>query len=144
MKVKNRKVKKSVKLIFTIIIAGLIGLTFGFGVAKGVMANNKLVNAIETKLQQNCNCEIVNSDVSALGIQFSINDGFSNSEAGFILENCTIPVAAETEAIRLNNILKKYIENYSSLDLIYFHFKSSDHTETVKFKDGSIWKSGNI
>ena len=126
------------------IIAGSIGLTFGFGVAQGVMANNKLVNAIETKLQQNCNCEIVSSDLSAVGIQFSVDDGFSNSEAGFNLENCTFSTSVETEAIRLNSILKKDIENYNSIDLIYFHFKSSDHIETVKFKDGSIWESRKI
>ena len=119
-------------------------MLFGFGVAQGVMANNKLVNTIETKLQQNCDCEIVNSDVSAMGIQYSINDGFSNSQASYILENCTYSTSVETEAIRLNNILKKEIENYNSIDLISLQFKFSENIETVKFKDGCMLDSGKI
>ncbi|MDR5591453.1 hypothetical protein [Christiangramia sp. SM2212] len=138
------KLRKPVKLIFTIIIAGSIGLTFGYGVAQGVMANNKLVNAIETKLQQNCNCEIVSSDVSAVGIQYSRENGFSNSEASFILENCTFPLSIETEAKRLDEILKKDIEDYDSLDLITFQFKNSTQHKTVKFKAGCLHESGNI
>lgn len=141
MKAKNRKRSKPARLIFTIIIAGLIGLTFGFGVGKGYMANNKLVNAIENKLQQTCDCEIVKSDISAVGIQFSTNDGLSNSQADFILENCKFSTSEVTEAIRLNNILKKDIENYNSIDLITFHFKSQNNIKTIKIKDGSILQS---
>lgn len=138
------KLKKPVKLIFIMIIAGSIGLTFGFGVAQGVMANNKLVNAIETKLQKNCNCEIVSSDVSSVGIQFNVEEGFSNSAAGYVLENCTFSSSIETEAIRLNDMLKRDIENYDSLDLITFHFKNSDQQKTVKFKEGCLLETGNI
>ncbi|PTX45131.1 hypothetical protein C8P64_1121 [Christiangramia gaetbulicola] len=138
------KLKKPVKLIFIMIISGSIGLTFGFGVAQGVMANNKLVNAIETKLQKNCNCEIVSSDVSSVGIQFNVEDGFSNSKASFILENCAFPLSVEHEAIRLNDMLKRDIENYDSLDLITFHFKNSDQQKPVKFKEGCLLETGNI
>ena len=138
------KLKKTAKLIFTILIAGSLGLAFGYGVAQGVSANNKLVNTIETKLQQNCNCEIVSPDVHAVGIQFSMEDGFSNSEASYILENCTFSTSVETEAIRLNNILKKDVENYESLDLVSFQFKSSGQIQTVKFKEGCILESDNI
>ncbi|QYA24968.1 hypothetical protein G3I01_05395 [Gramella sp. MT6] len=138
------KLRKPVKLIFTIIIAGSIGLTFGFGVAQGIMANNKLVNAIETKLQKNCNCEIVSSDVSSVGIQFSVEDGFSNSTAGYTLENCTFSTSIETEAIRLNDMLKRDIENYDSLDLITFQFKNSYQQSTVKFKEGCLLETGKI
>ncbi|MCB7481814.1 hypothetical protein [Christiangramia sediminis] len=144
MKAKNRKVKKPIKLIFIMVIAGSIGLTFGYGVGQGVSANNKLVNSIETKLQQNCNCEIVNSDVNAVGIQFSMEDGFSNSQAGFVLENCIFSNSVETEAIRLNNILQKEIENYNSMDLISFHFKNSEQSQTVKFREGCILESEKI
>ncbi|MDX1761683.1 MAG: hypothetical protein R3218_05970, partial [Christiangramia sp.] len=97
-----------------------------------------------TKLQQNCNCEIISSDVSSVGIQFSVEYGFSNSMAGYVLENCTFSTSIETEAMRLNDMLKRDIENYDSLDLITFQFKNSTQHKTVKFKAGCLLESGNI
>ena len=126
------------------LIAGSIGLVFGYGVAQGISANNKLVNTIETKLQKNCNCEIVNSDVSAIGIQFSIEDGFRNSEASYILANCKFSTSLKNEATRLNNILKEDVKNYESLDLISFQFKSSDDIQTVKFKEGKLIQNSDL
>jgi len=138
------KQQKIVKLVFTMLIAGSIGLVFGYGIAQGISANNKLVNAIETKLQKNCNCEIVNSDVSAIGIQFSIEDGFRNSEASYILANCKFSTSLKNEATRLNNILKEDVKNYESLDLISFQFKSSDDIQTVKFKEGKLIQNSDL
>lgn len=141
-----KKEKKSNKLNFglKVLAGGIIGLIFGFGVCGGFTANNKLVSTIETTLQQNCDCEIVKSDISAMGIQYSVDDGLSNSKASYILENCMFSTSIETEAIRLNDILKKDIENYHSLDLITFQFKNSNQIKTLKFKDGCLFETGNI
>lgn len=135
---------RTFKLGLKILIGGIIGLIFGFGVCGGFTANNKLVSTIETTLQKNCKCEIVKSDISAVGIQFSMEEGFSNSKASYILENCTFSTSIENEATRLHTILNNDIKNYKSLDLITFQFKSSNHIKTVKFKNGFLLETDNI
>jgi len=46
--------------------------------------------------------------------------------------------------MRLHSILKNDIENYDSVDLITFNFKSGDKSETVKIKDDRLLESEKI
>lgn len=144
MKTKTNTKRKTLSFFLKILAGGILGFIFGYGVCGGFTANNKLVSSIETTLQKNCDCEIVKSDISAVGIQFSMENGLSNSQAGFILENCRFSTSAEREASRLNELMQNDIKNYHSIDLITFQFKSENDMETVSFKDGCLLETNAI
>ncbi|AFL80786.1 hypothetical protein Aeqsu_1293 [Aequorivita sublithincola DSM 14238] len=132
------KQKNTKKIILKLTLGFIIGISFGFGVGKMVKSNSRLVNSIETTLQQNCNCELIKSENSFAGIQFSKEDGFSNTKLDFTLMNCNFTSSAEKEVNRLNDILTNEVENYDSVDLITFNFKSENQIQSVKIKDGKI------
>ncbi len=132
------KTKSTKKLILKLLVGFIIGISFGFGIGKMVKSNTKRTNSIETTLQQNCNCENIASGNSYTGIQFSKNDGISNTKLNFTLMNCDFTSSAEKEAKRLNEILKSEVEDYDSVDFITFHFKSGEKKETIKIKDGTV------
>ena len=137
MKTRN-KTKSTKKLILKLLIGLIIGISFGFGIGKMVKSNTKLTNSIETTLQQNCNCERIESGNSYTGIQFSKKDGISNTKVSFTLMNCDFTSSAEKEAKRLNDVLRDEVEDYDSVDFITFYFKSDEKNKTVKIKDGTI------
>ncbi|HCY83316.1 MAG TPA: hypothetical protein DHV22_17815 [Xanthomarina gelatinilytica] len=137
MKTRN-KTKSTKKLILKLLVGFIIGISFGFGIGKMVKSNTKLTNSIETTLQQNCNCERIESGNSYTGIQFNKNDGISNTKLNFTLLNCDFTSSAEKEAKRLNDVLIDEVEDYDSVDFITFYFKSDVKNETVKIKDGTI------
>ena len=99
---------------------------------------NVLIDFSLDLLQQNCNCERIESGNSYTGIQFSKNDGISNTKLNFTLLNCDFTSSAEKEAKRLNDVLRDEVEDYNSVDFITFYFKSDVKNETVKIKDGTI------
>jgi len=138
MKTKNEQRSKAIQFGLKMLIGAIIGLSFGFGVGKMVKSNDGLVTSIEKNLQQNCNCKSVEASWSAVGIQFSKEDGFSNSRIEFTLENSMLTTSAEKEAMRLHTILKKNVDHYDSVDLIIFNFKSGEKYKTVKIKEGCI------
>ncbi|RFN59081.1 hypothetical protein [Marixanthomonas ophiurae] len=137
MKTRN-KTKSTKKLILKLLIGFIIGISFGFGIGKMVKSNTKRINSIETTLQQNCNCENIESGNSYTGIQFSKSDGISNTKLNFTLMNCDFTSSSEKEAKRLNDILIDKVEDYNTVDFITFHFKSGEKNETVKIKNGTI------
>ena len=132
------KTKSTKKLILKLLVGFIIGISFGFGIGKMVKSNTKRTNSIETTLQQNCNCERIESGNSYTGIQFSKNDGISNTKLNFTLMNCDFTSSAEKEAKRLNDVLRDEVEDYDSVDFITFYFKSDMKNKTVKIKDGTI------
>ena len=138
MKIQNKKKNKPAQLVLKLIIGAAIGFSFGFGITKMVKSNTKLTNSIETTLQQNCNCERIESGNSYTGIQFSKNDGISTTKLNFTLMNCDFTSSAEKEAKRLNDVLIDEVEDYDSAGFITFYFKSDVKNETVKIKDGTI------
>ena len=129
------KQKNKKKFILKILLGFIIGISFGFGIGKMIKSNSRLGGSIEKSLQQNCNCESVTLDGSAVGIQFNKVDGLSNSTFDFTLKNCEYSASAKKEANRLNTILKREIENYDSVDFISFHFKTKNKIESVKIKN---------
>lgn len=141
MKSKNQKTNRTLKLGLKILIGGIIGLSFGFGVGKMVKSNSRLGIAMENTLQQNCHCEKVISEGGAVGLQFSKKEGFSNSSKEFTIENAAFPASVEKEALRLHSILENDVADYTSVDLITFHFKTENTQQTVKIKDGNVLSS---
>lgn len=137
MKTQNTKNRKR-KLIVKVVLAFIIGISFGFGVGKFLKSDTRLTSSIQKTLKQNCKCESVTMEERAVGVQFNKDDGFSNSKLNFTLKNCDYNSSAETEAQRLNTILKKEVENYESIDFISFYFKNEDKTEIIKINNGKI------
>lgn len=137
MKTQSKQKSKS-KLILKLILGFIIGISFGFGIGKMVKGNSKVTSAIEKSIQKNCDCESVKSDFSAVGFQFSKENGLSTEQLNLTLKNCDYKFSAKTEARRLNNLLKAEVENYSSIDIIELVFQSKAEKELVTIKDGKI------
>lgn len=137
MKTQNKQ-NRSLKLIAKVILGFIVGISFGFGVGKFIKTDNRLTSSIEKTIQQNCDCELVEKDISSSGIQFSKKDGVSNKTASFILKNCKYEGSEIEEAQKLNEHLKASVENYEAMDLIELSFQSNKDREVVKIKNGFI------
>lgn len=129
------KQKNKNRFILKILLGFIIGISFAFGMGNMIKRNSNLRDSIEKTLQQNCNCESVTLDDSAVGIQFNKVDGVSNSTFHFTLKNSEYSTSSKVEANRLNTILKKEVENYETVDFISFHFKTKNKIESVKIKN---------
>ena len=77
------KQKNKKRFILKILLGFIIGISFAFGMGNMIKRNSNLRDSIEKTLQQNCNCESVTLDDSAVGIQFNKVDGVSNSTFHF-------------------------------------------------------------
>lgn len=137
MKTKNTQNRKR-KLVIKLILGFIIGISFGFGVGKFIKTDNRLTSSIEKAIQQNCDCESVEKDISTVGIQFSKEDGLTNQTASFILKNCKYEDSAKEEAKRINEFLKVAVDNYEAIDLLELSFNSEENLEIVKIKNGTI------
>lgn len=126
-------------LIVKGILAFLIGISFGFGVTKLIKSDNRLTSSIKQTIQQNCDCELVEKNISTVGFQFSKEDEITNQTPSYILENCKYKGSAIEEAKRINAHLKATIENYGSVDIIELTFQSKGAEELVKIKGGTIF-----
>ena len=134
----QKTVNRSLKFIAKVILGFIVGISFGFGVGKFIKTDNRLTSSIEKTIQQNCDCELVEKDISSSGIQFSKKDGVSNKTASFILKNCKYEGSAIEEAQKLNEHLKASVEDYDSMDLIELSFQSNKDREIVKIKNGFV------
>lgn len=103
-----------------------------------IKSDKRLTSSIENTIQQNCNCESVDKNISSLGIQFSKEDGIANVSGSYILKNCKYEGSAMEEAHRINENLKAAFENYESVDLIELSFQSNGKKELVKIKNGIV------
>ena len=131
-KQKNKK-KKAIRLAVVMLLAGGIGISFGYSVGKYFKSTSRTLNQIEMALKENCNCDSVTFEFSAMGLQFSKEDGVNNKTVAFTLEG-NKTADEKQEAIRLNTILADTVKNYAAIDLITLHFD----TETIKIKNGVV------
>ncbi|WP_034893527.1 hypothetical protein [Gillisia sp. Hel_I_29] len=125
-------------LVLKVILGFIIGISFGFGVAKLIKSESRLTSSIEKSIRKNCDCESVRSEFSAVGLQFSKEDGINNRALEITLENCTVNTKIEKEAARLHEVLKMEVDNYADVDLLILHFQNTNKSETVKIKQGEI------
>ncbi|MGO3182462.1 MAG: hypothetical protein ACTIJ9_06480 [Aequorivita sp.] len=133
---KNQNRKRN--LITKVILGFIIGISFGFGVTKMIKSDNRLNASIKQSIQENCDCESVDKNISTVGIQFSKEDGFSNQTTSYVLKNCKYKGSAIEEAKRINKELKASVENYESVDIIELTFKSTGEKDLVKIKNGVV------
>ena len=134
---KNNTLKKI--LIAAFIAIGLfLAIPFGFGMYSGFKLHTGVTGEIETTISNHCNCESVTSDISAMGIQYSKEDGMTHQKASYILTDCNFTGSAKEEAIKINDALKRDVEEYEKLDIIELTFQFGEITETVKIKEGNI------
>ncbi len=137
MKTQNKKNRIS-KIVLKVILGFAVGITLGYGITKLVKSDNRLTASIEKTIQQNCDCESVEKNISSRGIQFSKVDAISYQTASFILKNCKYEISAKEEAKRINQHLKASVNSYEAIDLIELSFNSEEHLELVKIKNGTI------
>lgn len=140
MKIQNTQNRKR-KPIVKVILGFIIGISFGFGVGKFIKSDIRLSNSIKQTIQENCDCESVDINISTIGLQFSKEDGITNQTVSYILKNCEYEGSAIEEAERINDYLKASVKNYNSVDVIEFTFQSNGENELVKIKNGIISKS---
>ncbi|WP_026451217.1 hypothetical protein [Aequorivita capsosiphonis] len=109
------------KLIVKVILGFIIGISFGFGITKMIKSDTRLTSSIKQSIQENCDCESVNKNISSIGLQFS-KDGITNKTVSFVLKNCKYEVSAAEEAKKINEHLKATIPNYETIDIIELSF----------------------
>ena len=128
MKVRN-EVKGIKKSSLGMWVAIIIGLQLGFG--KTERSNQALNASIEKTLLQNCDCESVVSLGKGIGISYDKERGLSLSKLEFTLRFCDFDTSSEEEAIRLNNVLKRNVEDYKTKGLVTFNFESENQMESI-------------
>lgn len=123
------KSKSITKTILALMLGALIGISLSY--TKKVKTNDDLNTSIERLLLHNCNCENVKSKDRGIGIEFGGKIGLRNTQLEFTLINSRFITSAEKEANRLNNILRRNIKKYNTVDLVTFNFQSEDQIESV-------------
>lgn len=124
MKTKNKEIHIG-KLILKVVLGFAIGISIGYGITKFFKSSNRLTASIEKTIQQNYDCESVEKNVSTAGIQFSKEDGLTNLRTSFSLKNCKYKGSAIEEAKRINEYLKRSVENYESIAVLELTFKTN-------------------
>lgn len=137
MKAQNTQNRKR-RLIVKTILGFIIGLSFGYGIGKFIKTDNRLTSSIKHTIQENCECEVVERNMSATGIQFSKTNGITNKTASFALKNCKYEGTASEEARKINERLKATVEDYEEMDFIELSFHSNEDREVVKIKNGTV------
>lgn len=137
MKTQNNQNRKR-NLVVKVILGFIIGISLGFGITKVIKSDKRLTTSIEKTIQEYCDCESVHKNISAVGIQLSKENGFSNQTASFTLINCKYENSTIKEAERINEHLKTNVEDYVSVDIVELTFQSNGEEESVKIKNGTI------
>lgn len=138
MKTQNNKLAKRIIIGFVIAFVACISIPFGFGMYSGVKLHTGVTGSLEKAIDRNCQCEEVQFNLSAHGLQFSKEDGVTNQKASYILKGCHFKGTVKEEATRINSYLKRTVTGYETMDLIELTFQSAGTTETVKIKGGNI------
>lgn len=136
MKTQNNKKSKPARVVLKLAIGAVIG--FGIGISLMVKENDNLTTALEETLQQNCDYESITLNHGVTGIRYSNEDGFTNKTVSFTLKNCVYKSSAKEAAARLNDMLKRDVENYDSVDFSTFYFKSEEKDAIVKIRRGTV------
>ncbi|MGO3182463.1 MAG: hypothetical protein ACTIJ9_06485 [Aequorivita sp.] len=131
MKAKTKS-KSTKKIILTLMLGAFIGISVSYG--SMVESSEDLNTSIERLLLHNCDCENVKSKDRGIGIEYTKENGLKNSQLEFTLINPRFNTSTEQEANRLNNILRRNIDKYDTIDLVTFNFQSKDTTQSVDIK----------
>lgn len=95
------------------------------------------INKMESLIKENCDCEDVSIDIYSKGIQFDKKGNFSTEKVEYALKNCRY-ISINTEAEKINSILKSQIKDYEEFDSIELNFISNTKHETVTINNGKI------
>ncbi len=141
MKTKNNKILKRLLIAFVIAFVAILSIPFGFGMYSSIKLHTGVTGKIEKAIDNSCQCKEVLFDLSAHGLQYSKEDGFTNQKASYVLKGSDFQGTAKEEASRINDFLKSTVAGYETLEFIEltFQFDETEETaETVKIKDGNI------
>ncbi|MAZ72058.1 MAG: hypothetical protein CMC70_02825 [Flavobacteriaceae bacterium] len=138
MRTQTNKIAKIAIITFVIALVAFISIPFGFGMYTGIKLHTGVTGKIEKALNNTCQCQQVQFDVSAHGLHFSKEDGLTNQKISYVLKNCDYDGTATEEAARINKHLKNTVAGYKTIDLIEFTFQSANKNETVKIKNGNL------
>lgn len=111
----QKTLNRSLKFIAKVILGFIVGISFGFGVGKFIKTDNRLTSSIEKAIQQNCDCELVEKNISTVGFQFAKEETKCNNE-----------------------FLKVAVDKYEVINLFELSSNPEGHLELVKIKNGTI------
>lgn len=143
-KLKNTDMKTNkIKLgtIIKLVISGLallLAIPFCMGMYAGFKSHSGTTGAIYKSLEQHCNCNTIEIDYSAYGLQFSSEDGVTGQKASYILKDCPENLEAQTEAERLHTILLNNVDRYEQLDRVTFQIIANNTTYETTIKNGKL------
>ena len=133
----NNSTKRTLKIVLGV-LALLLAIPFCLGMYAGYTSHTGATGQIEKILTEQCNCESVELDLSAYGLQFSRKDGVTGEKVAYILEGCDFNNDIATEAARLNSVLNAEVHDYLDLDTVELNFINGDQTERIVIKNGEL------
>lgn len=131
---KNKTIKTALKIVGGLLVL-ILAIPFCLGMYEGFTSHTGATGQIKSVLEEQCNCESVEVDLSVYGIQFSKEDGIAGETVAYNLKGCNFQ---NTEAARLNTVLKNEVETYLDFDLVELNFINGDQTEQIVIKNGNI------
>ena len=138
METKKKNTARNIIIAFLIVGAIIIAVPFFMGMYIGITSHTGTTGEISKTLEENCNCEKVNVDHSAYGIQFSRTDGLTGEKASYTLKNCKINKSFTAEGVRLNDLLVSEVEGYKDLDVVHLNFENEDQMNRIVIKKGKL------
>lgn len=133
--------KNSTGRIIKIVLGGIVlsmAIPFCLGMYAGITSHTGTTGAIAETLKEHCNCEEINLDLSAYGLQFSHRDGLTGQKVAYTLKGCDNENTVDTEAARLNKILNAEVEGYADLDVVQLLFVNEDNIEITEIINGKL------
>ena len=125
---------KKKKLLIIFVLFGVVGFMVGKTV-KSFKADNDNISKIQSILEDHCNCESIEKNMYAKGVQYSSDRGFTTEKIDFKLTNCEYDNLNEQGAslIKLFNA-----EGLETFNMITLDFISDEKQETITIKNGKI------
>ena len=126
---------KKKKLIIVFVLFGVVGFMVGKTVLGSVRSDNDNIDKIQNILEDHCNCESIEKNIYAKGVQYSNDQGFTTEKIDFTLTNCNYESINE-EGARIVKVLNS--KGLETFNLITLDFISEEKQETVIIKNGKI------
>ncbi|MEO8773488.1 MAG: hypothetical protein ABI263_06445 [Gelidibacter sp.] len=126
---------KKKKLIIVFILFGVVGFMVGKTVIGSFRTDTDNISKIQDILEGHCNCESIEKNMYAKGVQYGKDEGFTTEKVDFILTNCQYGNLNE-EGLRIAKLLN--VEGLETFNLITLEFVSEEKQETITIKNGKI------
>lgn len=126
---------KKKKLLIVFVLFGVVGFMVGRTVLKSVKTDNDSISKIQNILEDHCNCESIEKNMYAKGVQYSSDQGFTTEKIDFTLTNCEYDNLNE-EGITLVKLFNA--AGLETFNMITLDFISQEKQETVIIKNGKI------